>query len=80
MPGHPNLFKPTGFYVTILNDSRLRYARGPFDRYSDALAAVEPTQRLASELDPWSDFYGWGVTRYETSGELPIGPMNKLFS
>lgn len=67
-----------GYYVTIWTGAKYRIARGPFDTYPLALAAVDATQRLASDLDPWSDFYGWGTTKI-TAPKLPIGPMNKLF-
>lgn len=67
-----------GYYVTVLRDSRLRYARGPFPSHEDALAAVEPTRDLAQSIDPWTDFDAWGTTRY-TAPTLPTGPMNHLF-
>lgn len=67
-----------GFYVTIINGPRHRYARGPFASHEAALEAVEPTRALASQLDPWSDFYAWGTTKL-TAEALPPAPMNRLF-
>lgn len=63
------------FYVTMVRDGRTARLAGPFDSKEEAEAHVEPARKLASEIDPFSDFDAFGVSAI-TSAEHRPGTLN----
>ena len=62
------------FYVSVVDVTRYRMLVGPFERYDDALSAVDSTRQRAVDADPKAWFYSFGTC------SVPKGtPTNPLF-
>jgi hypothetical protein len=57
------------FYVTVTDNpqnpraGRVGFLLGPYPMHKQAIANIKRAKRLAAEADPWSHFYGFGVSR-----------------
>jgi hypothetical protein len=69
-----------GFYVTVKRGSRTGYLLGPHGTYDEADARVPEGRRLAGQVDPFTAFDGFGVTRVRMhpGAELPPGVLNEM--
>jgi hypothetical protein len=66
-----------GYYVTVIRNKRVGWLAGPFDCVEDAERRKSLCRRIASDIDPWTDFDAFGVTRLviEGGGNLPEGKL-----
>lgn len=75
---------PEGFYVTVRRaarpEPRTGFLLGPYDAREAAERNVELGRRLAREVDPFTAFDGFGVTRLvmQPGARLPQGKLNHL--
>ena len=63
------------FYVSLIREKRTALLAGPYDTHDEALQMVRPARRVASEIDPWSDFDLIGTCSLETATP-PRGIIN----
>jgi hypothetical protein len=63
------------FYVTMIRDGRVARLAGPYDTKEEAEAQFEPARKIASEVDPFSDFDAFGVSAI-TAKEHKPGTLN----
>ena len=68
--------QPGAYYVSVVDADRKALLAGPFDTHAEALALVEPTRKVANELDPKSHFYGFGTCRLPVGADKP-GLLNQ---
>ena len=54
----------TYFYVSAIRNpgEKPRLVAGPYQTHGAALDRVSDVRKLASDRDPWSDFYLWGTS------------------
>ncbi len=66
------------FYVTIKRGRRTSYIAGPFQDYEEARAHIDPARKAAEEVDPFTWFDFFGVTRVfgPAAAALPPGVLN----
>lgn len=55
------------YYVTVIRGKRVGWLYGPLPSKSSAETMVAPVRKLASAIDPWTDFDAFGVTKLEGS-------------
>jgi hypothetical protein len=69
-----------GFYVTMKRGSRTAWLLGPHDSKAEAEARVPVARRLARDVDPFTAFDAFGVTRVvmKPGATLPLGVPSKL--
>lgn len=59
-----------GYFVTVLDGTRVGWLLGPYDTHEDALANVERGNALASAADARAHWYAFGTARVK-GGRLP---------
>jgi hypothetical protein len=71
---------PEGYYVTVRRGSRTGYLLGPHPSKEQAEARVPEGRRLAGQVDPFTAFDGFGVTRVvmRPGAQLPPGVLNDM--
>jgi len=50
-----------GYYVTMIRGPRVAWLFGPSTTETEARGHVERVRKVASSIDPWSDFDLFGV-------------------
>lgn len=86
---HPGTFDPDTpdpqpgyYYVNVINGTKHAALLGPFPQHQQALDWVIACKEYANDLDPWSDFYGFGTCRIPLEiapDKLPTGKLNTVF-
>jgi hypothetical protein len=71
---------PEGFYVTVRRGTKTGLLLGPHDTKEEADARVPLGKRLAEDVDSWTAFDAFGVTRLQgqPGDELPPGALNEM--
>lgn len=71
----------TGYYVTVIRDSKVGWLFGPCADHGIALLMVEPIRKIACVVDPFCDFDLFGTSHITVTadGKLPIGKLNAHF-
>jgi hypothetical protein len=52
---------PRFFYVSMIRGKRVAILAGPLTTHDEALGYVESARKLASKIDPWTDFDLFGT-------------------
>jgi hypothetical protein len=64
------------YYVTMVRGKRVAWLLGPYPTHNEALALVDAGKRLASAVDPWSDFDAFGTSSLPCLPTNPRGVLN----
>lgn len=69
----------TLYYVTVMRDSSVRIAAGPFGTHQAAQDQVAPARDLVLASDPWAHFYEFGVAKATPAPgrAAPTGKLNR---
>jgi hypothetical protein len=62
-PGGLGWRKGRAYYASVVRDSRVAYAAGPFKTHPEALAQVDAVRALCHKLDAFSDFDAFGTVK-----------------
>lgn len=63
-------------YVTVMDNGRHGYLAGPFRTHREALEWVEPTKKIACEVNSRGIWYAYGTSRVTTKSTPPVGILN----
>ncbi len=53
------------YYVSIMDGKRFNVVAGPFETHQESLDMVKPANKIGTELDRKSWFYGWGTVKMD---------------
>ncbi len=66
------------FYVSVINGKQYGFLAGPFTNHDEAKSNVAPARKLATQIDPWADFYKFGTCSLpKETPQLPVGKLNQ---